>query len=106
MLEYPDVGERRRALAKLIDIEDRGWVQVAGFERVFAIADEDLPRENDEKTSAVHFLRFELTPAMIAALKQGAGLALGIDHPNYRYQIASVAPEIRQALAGDLCAPS
>jgi len=82
-------------------IEDRCWVQVEGCARVFAIADEDLERENEEKTSAVHFVRFELDEGMRAALKRGAALSIGIDHPHYRAG-AQVAPEVRQSLAGDL----
>src|ERR1043166_6559874 len=83
LIEYPDAEERRRMLARLKGIERAVWVQVQGCERVLAVADEDLERENEEKTSSVHFLRFELTPAMIAALKSGAGLAIGVDHPEY-----------------------
>ena len=87
MIEYPDVEERQRMLAKLIGIEDRVWVRVAGFAPVYAIADEDLDRETDEKTSAVHFLRFELEPNMRQALKSGAALAAGVDHPQYRVTV-------------------
>jgi hypothetical protein len=101
MIEYPDVAERHKALARLRGIEDRTWVQVADHERVYAIADEDLDRENDVKTSAVHFLRFELTPSMRSALRGGAGLALGIDHPQYEASIEA-APAVRAALAADL----
>jgi len=105
LIEYPEAGERRRQLAELMGIEDRTWVQVEGppgkFARVYAIADEDMERENEEKTSAVHFLRFELERAMRDALKQGAGLSLGIDHPNYRSSV-TVTREVRQSLAGDL----
>ena len=77
-------------------------MQVAGHERVYAIADEDLERENDEKTSAVHFLRFELTPAMVAAAKSGAAIGVGIDHAHYRHAVDPAAPEIRDALVADL----
>jgi hypothetical protein len=101
LIEYPEAEERRRRLAGLKGIEDRTWVQVAGCARVFAIADEDLERENEEKTSSVHFLRFELDPAMRAALKGGAGLSIGIDHPNYRAGV-DVSPDVRASLAGDL----
>ena len=101
LIEYPDPEERRRRLAELKGIEDRCWVQVDGCERVYAIADEDLERENEEKTSAVHFVRFELDEAMRAALKRGAALSIGIDHPHYQAG-AQVAPEVRQSLAGDL----
>ena len=102
LIEYPDVAERREALARMKGIEDRCWVRVAGHERVFAIADEDLERENDEKTSAVHFVRFELTPAMVAAAKAGAAVSVGIDHPNYRHAVEPGAPEVRDALVADL----
>ena len=101
-VEYEDVEERKRALARLKGIEDRVWVQVDGQPRVHAIADEDLERENDEKTSAVHFLRFELTPAMIAALKSGAGLAIGVDHPEYAATLQPVPDATRKALLADL----
>ncbi len=102
LIEYPDAEVRRVQLEKLKGIEDRCWVQVAGFEPVFAIADEDLERENEVKTSAVHFLRFELEPAMAAKLKGGAALSVGIDHPNYRHQIAPLADNVRVALVSDL----
>mgnify|MGYP001363852350 CR=1 FL=1 len=101
MIEYPDVAERQRALAQLKGVEDRVWVQAAGCARVYAIADEDLERENDEKTSAVHFLRFELGAAMREALRHGAGLAIGVDHPQYQESVEA-APEVRDALAVDL----
>jgi hypothetical protein len=101
LIEYPDAEERRRRLAELRGIEDRTWVEVAGCARVYAIADEDLERENEEKTSAVHFVRFELDGKMRQALKQGAGLSVGVDHPNYRASVA-VTPEVRASLAGDL----
>ncbi|MDD3651299.1 DUF3501 family protein [Immundisolibacter sp.] len=102
MLEYADEAERRRELAKLIGVEDRVWLRVAGHEPVYAIADEDLERENDEKTSSVHFLRFELTPAMIAALKGGAPLAAGIDHPNMTVTVDPLPAATRDALVADL----
>ena len=102
MIEFADEAERRQALAKLIGIEDRVWMQVHGFDPVYAIADEDLDRETAEKTSAVHFLRFELTPEMITAVRQGADIATGVDHPEYRYEIPALAPEVRQSLANDL----
>ena len=102
MIEYEDVEERRRALARLRGIEDRVWVQVEGFERVYAIADEDLDRETDEKTSAVHFLRFELGESMAQALKNGASLGIGVDHPEYSAEIPAVAEATRKALAQDL----
>ena len=101
LIEYPDVNERKRELARLIGIEDRMFVEVEGHERVYAIADEDLDRENDEKTSAVHFLRFEFKPPMVAAIKAGAGVKLGCDHRNYPAHV-QVAPETLASLAGDL----
>ncbi|MDA1117166.1 MAG: DUF3501 family protein [Proteobacteria bacterium] len=101
MIEYPDVVERQRSLARLKGIEDRVWVQADGCARVYAIADEDLERENDEKTSAVHFLRFELDQEMRQALRDGVGLAMGVDHQNYRASV-EVAPENRAALVADL----
>jgi hypothetical protein len=102
MIEYEDVEARRRALSRLKGIEDRVFVQVEGCPRVYAIADEDLERENEEKTSSVHFLRFELAPDMIAALKYGVGLAMGVDHPNYQATVAAVPQATRAALVGDL----
>lgn len=102
LLEFPDVDERRRNLAQLKGVEDRCWVQVAGCERVWAIADEDLERENDDKTSSVHFLRFELTAPMCAQMQAGATLAAGIDHDNYRHEVASVPQNVRDSLAKDL----
>jgi hypothetical protein len=101
LIEYPEAEERRRRLAELKGIEDRTWVEIAGCARVYAIADEDLERENEEKTSAVHFVRFELDGAMRQAFKQGAGLSVGVDHPNYRASVV-VAPEVRASLAGDI----
>ena len=102
MLEYADENERREALAKLIGIEARTWVQVQGFARVYAIADEDLERETGEKTASVHFLRFELEPQMIRALKAGAPLAIGIDHPRYVAQVSPVGADVRASLVRDL----
>jgi hypothetical protein len=102
MIEYPDEDERRRMLARLIGIEDRVWVQVAGCPRVYAVADEDLERETEAKTSSVHFLRFELESSMVKALKGGAGLAMGVDHPEYDSTIAAVAPATCASLAADL----
>jgi len=101
LIEYPDVNERKRELARLIGVEDRMFVEVEGMARVYAIADEDLDRENDEKTSAVHFVRFELTPAMCAAVKAGASVKLGCDHTHYPAHTA-IAPETLASLAGDL----
>ena len=102
LIEYPDVEERRRMLARLKGIEDRVWVRVEGCEPVRAIADEDLERENEEKTSAVHFLRFELTAEMKSRLKQGAALAVGADHPNYAAEVPAVPENLRQSLLADL----
>ena len=102
LLEYENVDERRAALARLKGIEDRVWVQVEGCPKVYAIADEDLERENEQKTSAVHFLRFQLTDEMAAALKYGVGLGLGIDHPQYTAEIPAVGEATRKALAADL----
>jgi hypothetical protein len=101
MIEYPDPDERGKRLADLIGIEDKVWLQVAGHERVWAIADEDLDRENDEKTSAVHFLRFELDEATAQALKKGAGLTIGIDHPRYSATL-ELPSAVRDSLARDL----
>ena len=102
LIEYENPDERKAALARLIGIEDRVWVQVEGCAKVCAIADEDLSRETDEKTSAVHFLRFELTREMIAALKYGVGLAIGVDHPEYTAAIPAIPGETRAALVADL----
>lgn len=102
LIEFPDENERRIQLARLKGIEDRCWVQVAGHDKVFAIADEDLERENEEKTSSVHFLRFELTPEMIASLKSGAAVSLGVDHPQYRHEINPVSPAVQASLKADL----
>jgi exoribonuclease II len=101
LIEYPDVLERKRELARLIGVEDRLFVEVEGYQRVYAIADEDLDRENDEKTSAVHFVRFEFTPAMAAALKVGAAAKLGCDHTHYPAHV-QINPETLASLAGDL----
>jgi hypothetical protein len=100
LIEYEDVDERRDALARLRGIEDAVYVRVEGFPGVRAIADEDLERENDDKTSAVHFVRFELTPAMIAAFKDGRDVEIGVDHPEYRAQV-TLSPASRAALAAD-----
>jgi hypothetical protein len=102
MVELPDVEERKRELARLIGIEDKLWMQVSGHDRVYAIADEDLERENADKTSSVHFVRFELKPEMAAAAKSGAAVSIGIDHPNYRYAVEPVQPAVRDSLAADL----
>ena len=102
MIEYEDVAERRRALAKLTGVEDRVWLRVGDGERVWAVADEDLERSTEDKTSSVHFLRFELDADMRAALKSGAPLAIGIDHPECQVAADPVADAVRDALARDL----
>jgi hypothetical protein len=102
MIEFPDVEERRAMLQQLRGIEGRVFVQIDGFDRVFAIADEDLERADEQKTSAVHFMRFELPPEQVAGLKSGAGLAAGIDHDNYRVELASIPENVRNSLVGDL----
>ena len=101
LIEYPDVNERKRELARLIGVEDRMFIEVEGHARVYAIADEDLDRENDEKTSSVHFVRFEFTPAMSAAIKAGARVKLGCDHTNYPFH-CDIAADTLSSLAGDL----
>jgi hypothetical protein len=101
LIEYPDVNERKRELARLIGVEDRMFIEVEGHARVYAIADEDLDRENDEKTSAVHFVRFEFDPATKAAIMAGAAVKLGCDHTNYPAH-TQLAPEALASLAGDL----
>ncbi|PUE53283.1 DUF3501 family protein [Limnohabitans parvus] len=101
MIEYTDIHERKRELAKLIGVEDRMFVEVEGHARVYAIADEDLDRETEEKTSAVHFLRFELTPVMCAAVKAGAGVKMGCDHTHYPSHL-DIAADTLASLAGDL----
>jgi hypothetical protein len=100
MLEYTDVNERKRELARLIGVEDRMFVEVEGMARVYAIADEDLDRENEEKTSAVHFVRFEFTPAMRAAIQAGAAVKLGCDHTHYPAHV-QIPAETLASLAGD-----
>jgi len=102
MIEYTDVAERQEALAKMVGIEDKVWMQVADFDRIFAIADEDMERSDDDKTSAVHFMRFELSPEMLASVKQGASISAGIDHPAYTSSIESLLPAVRDCLAADL----
>jgi hypothetical protein len=102
LIEYPDAEERRVQLERLKGVEDRCWVQVAGCARVHAIADEDLERENEVKTSAVHFLRFELDAGMVGKLKGGAALSIGIDHPNYQHEVSPAAENVRAALVSDL----
>jgi hypothetical protein len=101
MVEYEDVAERRIALARLIGIEKTVWVQVKGCEKVYAIANEDLNRDAEDKTAAVHFLRFELTPVMVTAIKQGATVRAGIGHPNYQKEVA-LPPQVQDSLTLDL----
>jgi hypothetical protein len=102
MIEYDEPAERKKALAQLIGVEDKVWVQVEGSPKVYAIADEDLERENDEKTSSVHFLRFELSKDMCEALKYGVTLSVGIDHDFYRVAISPLPADHRNALIADL----
>ena len=102
LIEYPDPHERKRELARLIGVEDRLFVEVEGHARSYAIADEDLERENEQKTSAVHFLRFELNDAIKTALKNGANLAIGCDHPEYTVTQETLADPARSSLIKDL----
>ena len=102
LLEFPDPEERRVALERLIGVEDRCWIRVSEMERVFAIADEDMERENEAKTSAVHFLRFELAASMVEAMKSGASLSLGVDHDNYRHMQGPLPAAVRDSLSADL----
>ncbi|HEY7758199.1 MAG TPA: DUF3501 family protein [Burkholderiales bacterium] len=102
MIEYPDVAQRQKALSELVGIEDRVWVQVEGCPRVYAIADEDLERETESKTSSVHFLRFELDPSMTLAVRGGAQIRMGVDHPRYQATVDAVPAAVRDSLAKDL----
>ena len=102
LLEFPDPEVRRAALEKLIGVEDRCWIRVSEMERIFAVADEDMERENADKTSAVHFLRFELSPSMVEAMKSGASLSLGVDHEQYRHLQSPLPAAIRDKLCRDL----
>jgi hypothetical protein len=102
LIEFPDPEVRKVQLEKMRGIEDRCYVQVAGCDRLFAIADEDMERENETKTSAVHFLRFELTESMAEALKTGASLSVGVDHPSYHHAISALDETVRSALLADL----
>ena len=102
MIEYPDPEVRKVELAKLKGVEDRVWIQVEGREKVYAIADEDLERENEEKTSSVHFMRFELDEDMAGALKYGVSLSMGVDHPHYTVTVDPVSTETRASLVKDL----
>ncbi len=102
MIQYPDIDERRHALARMVGIQDRVWVQVEGCPKVYAVADEDLERETEQKTSSVHFLRFELDPAMKKALSGGANIRMGVDHPNYQATLDPTAAAVRESLLKDL----
>jgi len=102
MIEVPDEDERRRKLEELKGIENEVWLRVEGFDPVFAIADEDLERETEQKTSSVHFMRFELGPEMVAAAKRGAALGVGVSHPAYTVQLEPLPENIRAALVADL----
>jgi len=102
MVEFPDIDERRAMLKQLVGIEDKVWLQVGDLDRISPIADEDLEREDEEKTSAVHFLRFELSAEQVQALKNGAPLAAGIEHENYQVEISPVPANIRASLVSDL----
>ncbi|MCG6937261.1 MAG: DUF3501 family protein [Gammaproteobacteria bacterium] len=102
MIQYADAEERKRQLQRLIGIEDLIWMQVEGFEKVYAIADEDLERDNAEKTSAVHFLRFELSSDMTAAVKSGVNISAGVEHENYQQVISPIPARLRDSLAADL----
>ena len=102
MIQYEDIDVRREMLSKLLGIEDLVWMQVQGFDKIFAIADEDLERSTDDKTSAVHFMRFELDQEMIAAVKSGADINCGVDHENYTCSMTPLLANIRDSLAADL----
>jgi hypothetical protein len=102
MVEFPDAEERRVMLSRLLGIENKVYIHVVDFDRVYAIADEDMERADDEKTSAVHFLRFELPAQQVAALKSGASFVAGIDHENYRAEVSDIADNVRTSLLNDL----
>jgi hypothetical protein len=101
MIEFPDEEERKVKLAELVNVENRTYIQIQGFDRVYAIPDEDLERANSEKTSSVHFSRFEFTTDMVAAIKNGAAIAMGSDHPNYSYRVDEIDPETQGSLIED-----
>jgi hypothetical protein len=101
MIEFPDEEERKLNLEKLVNIENRTYVQIQGFDRVYAIADEDLERSNAEKTSSVHFSRFEFTAEIVVAIKNGAAIAMGSDHPYYNYRVDEIDPETQGSLIDD-----
>lgn len=102
MIEYTDVAERQKALVEMVGIEDKVWAQVANFDRVFAVADEDMQRSEEDKTSAVHFMRFELSTKMVSAVKQGAEISMGIEHRAYTAREESLLTAVRDSLAADL----
>ena len=102
MIQYADVAERQQMLQKLVGIENRVWLRVADMDKIYPIADEDLERATEDKTSAVHFLRFELTPSMIAAVHKGAVISAGVDHPNYNVTVDTIADNVARSLADDL----
>lgn len=102
LIQYTEVAERQKQLARLIGIENRIWMQVDGFDKVYAIADEDLERDTEEKTSAVHFMRYELDDDMIAAVKTGAAISAGVEHENYQVTVSPIAANVRDSLATDL----
>ena len=101
-IEYPDVEQRKQKLVELRGIERKTYVKVGNLDKVYAIADEDLPRENDEKTSAIHFLRFQLTPEMIAAAKGGDQIAVGVDLPAYDVHVPEISPDTQFSICQDL----
>jgi len=102
MIQYADVHERQQMLAQLVGIEDKVWLRVGDMDKIYAIADEDLERATEDKTSAVHFLRFELSPAMIAEVHKGASISAGVDHQNYNVSVAPIADNVARSLADDL----
>ncbi|MGV0033864.1 MAG: DUF3501 family protein [Candidatus Azotimanducaceae bacterium WSBS_2022_MAG_OTU7] len=102
LIQYPDVEERRQRLAELLDVENRVWVQIDGTEMLFALADEDLERANDDKTSAVHFLRFQLSSEQVRAIQEGGSITFGVDHKHYQEDDVLVSEEVRSSLAADI----
>ncbi len=102
MIEYPDVEERKRVLARLVGVEDKVWVRVGDLDKVYPVANEDLERSTPDKTSSVHFLRFELGPGMVDAAKQGAPIAVGVDHPELRVELPSIPAPVARSLVNDL----
>ncbi len=102
LIQYPNVEERQKKLTKLIGIENKIWMQVEGFDKVFAIADEDLERDTEEKTSAVHFMRYELNDDMVNAVKTGSAISAGVEHENYQATVSPIAANVRDSLTSDL----